>query len=104
MAAFSIIGLLQLLNPFFVLAYIPVIAIDSWIVAILFMISIFITIGYWTINFHRLGVLSFIPMLAWIGAIIAWLVPAIGPVLSAMISAFPWIPLAEIMHWWVYET
>ena len=102
--SFSVIEIFCSFNPFFVLFYIPVIAVESWIVAFAVIVGVMIIIIYTSFCFKKLGVFSFFPLLSWVTAIALWLVPIAGPILTAMFSAFPWVPAMIIVHWWTYSS
>jgi hypothetical protein len=101
--AFDIIQFFTLFNPFFVLAYIPLFIADAIFVSILLIVSAAITIMYWVYYFREIGILSIIPMFAWVIAIVSWLIPVIGPIISATISAIPLMPIAVALHWYAYN-
>lgn len=103
LVVFSFIDVLCGFNPLFALLYLPLYAVDGWIAAFVIISAIIITVVYTAFYYKRLGAFSFIPIVAWIAAIVLWLVPLVGPILSAMVAIFPWIPAMTILHWWIYS-
>jgi hypothetical protein len=99
-ASFSVTMILALSNPLFLIALIPIIAVDAALVAAFVIGSIIIDILYWFFYFQKIGMLTLMPIGAWIVSFLASFIPYIGGFFSTMIMFMPWMAIASVMHWW----
>lgn len=98
------IDFLQLINPLFILLYIPLTFVDAVIVALLLVVNCAVIIIYWSIMTKTIGSFAFIPLAVWTGSLLLFFIPFIGPVLSIIIGIFPWMLMFIFFHWYVYST
>ena len=102
-AAIWTIEFLRALNPFFVIAYLPVTFVDAVFLGLLMVVSLAITIAYWYFFYREIGSFMLIALLAWLASLFIWYIPFVGPPLAIIISAFPWLPVGAIGHFWTYS-
>ena len=102
-ASFSVTMILALANPFFLIALIPIIAVDAVLVAAFVIGSIIAVIIYWLFYFQKVGILVLIPVGAWFAGFLASFIPYIGGFLSTAITFLPWMAVASVTHWWSYR-
>ena len=98
----GVIEFLRMLNPFFVVLYLPVTLVDALAIGILAIVVIIGSIAFWYLFYRQIGVFTLIPLGAWLLAVVLWFIPVVGPILSILVSAFPWLPLMTLLHWWVH--
>lgn len=102
-AAIWTIEFLRALNPFFVIAYLPMTFIDAVFLGVLIIVSLAITIGYWYFFYREIGSFMLIALGAWLLCVALWYIPMVGPPLAIIISAIPWLPAGAIFHWLAYN-
>jgi len=100
---FSVVNILCSISPFFVFLYLPIGAVDGWIVAFTIVAGLSLVIFYTTFYIKKFGIFSIIPFASWIAGLALWLVPGVGPILTAMVSVLPWTPAMVTVHWWAYN-
>jgi hypothetical protein len=98
--AMTIIGMLASFNPIAIWLMIGLLAVDAVIMLVLAVVGVIITIVYLIFYFREIGWLTLIPLGAWVVSFVISFIPYFGGILSAMISLFPWMALAVIVHWW----
>ena len=102
-ASFSATMILALVNPFFLIALIPIISVDAVLVGAFVIGSAIMMIIYWAFYFQKIGVLVLIPVGAWLASFLVSFLPGIGGLLSGVITFFPWMAFASVAHWWSYR-
>jgi hypothetical protein len=102
-AALSATMILALVNPYFLIALIPIISVDAVLVGAFVIGSIIMVIIYWAFYFQKIGVLVLIPVGAWLAGFLVSFLPGIGGILSGLMTFFPWMAFASVTHWWSYR-
>jgi len=102
-AAFAGIFWLAYFNPIYMVATIPVLLFDAGFVVLFVVVSIIATIIYWIYFARHIGVFAMLPLAMWfIGFLVSFL-PYIGSILSGIIGIMPWMAIAVVIKWIVYN-
>ncbi len=97
------ISFLSAMNPFILLALIPVVAFDAGYVAIFVVASFVVTIVYWAYYIREIGILGAVAPLSVVLSLVVSMIPYAGSFLSTVINITPWMAGAVILHWFLYR-